>query len=100
MPQRERCSSPTFTDWRLPNVRELQSLVHFRVIDPAVPNTVGTGQWVEGDPFSDVQSAHYWASTTFVASTRSAWLVTMEHGTSTLGGKDLLARLWPVRGGQ
>jgi hypothetical protein len=49
--------------WRLPNVRELQSLVHYGVSAPAVPNTAGTGKWTEGDPFSGVQLALYWPST-------------------------------------
>jgi len=40
--------------WRLPNLRELQSLVHYDVFNPAVPNTAGTGQWAAGDPFSGV----------------------------------------------
>ena len=31
-------------DWHLPNVKELQSLIHYGVFDPALPNTDGTGQ--------------------------------------------------------
>jgi hypothetical protein len=30
-------------DWRLPNVREFQSLVDYGLINPALPNTLGTG---------------------------------------------------------
>jgi len=40
---------------RLPNVKELQSLIHYGFLEPAVPNTAGTGQWIEGDPFNYVQ---------------------------------------------
>ncbi len=36
-------------DWRMPNVSELQSLVHYGVFEPAVPNTAGTGQWTVGE---------------------------------------------------
>ena len=47
-------------DWRLPNVRELQSLIHYGVHSPAIPDTAGTGKWSEGDPFSGVVSSLYW----------------------------------------
>ena len=40
--------------WRLPNVKELQSLIHYGVYNPALPNTPGTGQWSESDPFTNV----------------------------------------------
>ncbi len=44
-------------DWRLPNVKELQSLIHYGVHDPALPDTSGMGQWSEGDPFTGVLCA-------------------------------------------
>ena len=31
-------------DWRLPNVRELQSLIDYEFYSPALPNTLGTGR--------------------------------------------------------
>lgn len=31
-------------DWRLPNIKEMQSLIHFGYINPSVPNTAGTGK--------------------------------------------------------
>jgi len=43
------------TDWRLPHANELASLVHKGYYLPALPNTAGTGQWSEGDPFTNVQ---------------------------------------------
>ena len=62
-------------DWRLPNIRELQSLIHYGVHDPALPNTSGTGKWAEDDPFTGVLCAvtncdngYYWSSTTSPAS--------------------------------
>ena len=53
-------------DWRLPNIRELVSLINFNYHNPALSNTVGTGQWSEGNPFINVQglSSFYWSSTT------------------------------------
>ena len=86
--------------WRLPNLRELQSLVHSGVFNPAVPNTAGTGQWAAGDPFSGVLSLFYWSSTTFAANAANAWDVAMNFGFVLDVSKSGDARVWPVRGGQ
>lgn len=86
--------------WRLPNVRELQSLVHFGVFSPAVPNTAGTGKWVEGDPFSGVQSSPYWSSSSYVPNATGAWNMNVFNGDISLGNKTLGGYVWPVRGGQ
>jgi hypothetical protein len=87
-------------DWRLPNVRELQSLVHYGVYDPAVPNTAGTGKWTSGNPFTGVQSDYYWASTTRAGNLSYAWYVYLDSGSVGNGGKTNGACVWPVRGGQ
>jgi hypothetical protein len=50
-------------DWRLPNVKELQSLIHFGFVAPALSNAAGTAPWREGNAFSGVQSTRYWAQT-------------------------------------
>ena len=90
-----------YTDWRLPNVRELQSLVHYGVCDPAVPNTEGTGKCTgTGDPFINVQSYGYWSSTTYAGSTDGAWVVSMSSGVVGYGTKSDYYYVWPVRGGQ
>lgn len=86
--------------WRLPNVRELQSLVHYGVWNRAVPNTAGTGKWTEGDPFSGVQSASYWSSTSDASATTTAWVVNMHVGLVFNDLKSATVRVWPVRGGQ
>lgn len=50
--------------WRLANVREMSSLIHFGFEDPAIPNTAGTGPWAWDDPFTDVRTDNeYWTST-------------------------------------
>jgi hypothetical protein len=69
-------------DWRLPNVKELQSLVHFGFDLPALSNAAGTGQWTEGDAFSGVQAAAYWSSTTLAGFTQAAWVVNLDAGTT------------------
>lgn len=85
--------------WRLPNLLELKSLVHRGVFSPAVPNTVGTGKWAEGDPFSTVQTAVYWSSSTYAVSTDGAWGINMSTGADGVGGgnKTDVGYVWPVR---
>jgi hypothetical protein len=56
-------------DWRLPNVRELQSLIDFGQLDPALPS---------GHPFPrfpPASSIIYWSSTTFVGSPDLRWVM-------------------------
>jgi hypothetical protein len=88
------------TDWRLPNVRELQSLIHYGFYDQALPNAAGTGQYAEGDPFIGVQSYNYWSSTTRSANALRAFDVDMKAGEVTVSLKTELFGVWPVRGGQ
>ena len=86
--------------WRLPNRRELFSLIHDGYYSPAVPNTVGTGQWSEGDPFNNVQSDFYWSSTSLAYQTVGAWYVYMDTGSVGDFDKSGFVYVWPVRGGQ
>jgi hypothetical protein len=88
------------TDWRLPNVRELQSLVHYGFFDLALPNTVGTEKWSQGDPFTGVQPWFYWSSTTRAGLTTRAWSVDMISGEVSFDFKTDIYNVWPVRGGQ
>jgi hypothetical protein len=87
-------------DWRLPNLRELQSLVHYGTYSPALPNTAGTGQWSEGDPFSNVQSGFYGSSSTSAYSADYAWYVNSSDGYVGSNAKGIFYYVWCVRGGQ
>jgi hypothetical protein len=99
-------SAGTFDDWRLPNVKELHSLIHFGFVEPALSNAAGTAQWVEGDAFSRVLSSGtdcFRSSTTFADGPHLAWhvrLIGRSGGRTAIGRKDLTCRVWPVRGGQ
>ena len=58
-------------DWRLPNLRELYSLVDFSNYNPALPPE---------NPFVGQQSSLYWSSTVDVGSAGGAWLVNFYRG--------------------
>ena len=81
-------------------MRELKSLIHYGVRDPAVPNTAGTGKYSDGDPFINLQGYTYWSSTSRTAHETLAWSVDMIEGEVTVGAKATLYNVWPVRGGQ
>jgi hypothetical protein len=77
--------------WRLPNRKELESLIDLGQFDPALP---------AGHPFSGVQSAYYWSSTTIASSPGAAWYVSLNNGYVTSLDKQFGYNVWPVRGGQ
>jgi hypothetical protein len=77
------------TDWRLPNRRELRSLVSHQTRRPALPDT---------HPFINVFPGWYWTSTTAILSPAHAWYVDMDGGRMFFGGKDQSFLVWPVRG--
>lgn len=78
-----------YSDWRLPNRRELRSLMSYQTRLPALP---------EGHPFIDVFSGWYWSATTAVINPKYAWYVHMEGARMFYGGKDQSYLVWPVRG--
>jgi hypothetical protein len=77
-------------DWRLPNVKELQSLIDFSSSNLALPS---------GHPFDNVESVYYWSATTYVGNIVFAWLVDMNSGGVPTSGKSNDYYVWPVRGG-
>jgi len=80
-----------YRNWRMPNIRELESLVDLCTHSPALP---------DGHPFIHVQAA-YWSSTTSVYEPCYAWSLYSQDGIVGVGFKpgDDYFFLWPVRSG-
>ena len=78
-----------FDDWRLPNRRELYSLIDHAASRPALP---------AGHPFQDVWHGWCWTSTTSARATGYAWWVQLAGGRMFYGKKTEDAVVWPVRG--
>ena len=76
-------------DWRLPNRRELFSLMDYAQANPALP---------PGHPFIEVQLAWYWTATTYAGNPAYAWYGHAEGGRLFYGDKGRSYYLWPVRG--
>lgn len=77
-------------DWRMPTVKELESIVDFGRYDPAIdleffPNTPPDGVW-SGSPFSDDSG--------------SAWVVGFGHGGAGFNDRSFNRHVRLVRGGQ
>jgi quinol monooxygenase YgiN len=75
--------------WRLPNIRELFSLIDYGSAAPILP---------AGHPFTGVKSAIYWTSTTLTAVPTLAWMMTLGIGPTVFVLKHNTNRMWPVRG--
>ena len=76
-------------DWRLPNRRELRSLLAFNTRKPALP---------ENHPFENVFLNWYWTSTTAAINPVYAWYIHMEGARMFYGRKDQYYLFWPVCG--
>lgn len=85
-------------EWRLPNIRELHSLIHYGFHFPALCDAAGTGQWTDGDPFSGVHTGQYWTSTTMESLTYLAFSVNVYPGLVVDPDKTESHYVWPVRG--
>jgi hypothetical protein len=80
-----------YTDWRLPNKKELRSLVDYSRYNPAInstyfPNT-NTASW-------------YWSSTTSASGTSLAWIMDFNGGYDSNDFRDDYSYARAVRGGQ
>ncbi len=93
------------TDWRVPNVKELQSIVDFATATPAIDPVFNNNTCVPNCDFTMCSCTlpfTYWSSTTDSFSPAGAWVVNFERGMVISGGSNVTGfqhRVRAVRGG-
>jgi Protein of unknown function (DUF1566) len=76
-----------YTDWRIPNIKELQSIADFNLVNPDL------------DPiFGPTQFHPYWSSTTYVLHPDNAWELAFDNGTMGQQVKNARYYVRAVRG--
>ena len=79
-----------YSDWRLPNRKEMFSIADRSRYNPAIDNTI----------FVNTASERYWSSTTLKSTNTYAWLVYYNYGGSDYYTKNTNYYVRCVRGGQ
>lgn len=74
------------TNWRMPNIKELQSLANYNYSNPAIPNNI----------FSYSNNAFFWSSTTTINQPLRAWYLDSKFGITTYADKTRKLMLWLV----
>ena len=86
----EDLSLAEYSDWRLPNVKELRSIVDDRLYNPAIDTNY----------FPGALASSYWSSTTYAYSSSNAWIVYFYNGIVYYFSKTDGYFVRCVRGGQ
>lgn len=74
--------------WRLPNIREIESLVDYGQVGPCLP---------KDHPFVNVRPSSYWTSTTVASGPTEAMFIILGVGPSIFENKEHQFFVWPVR---
>jgi quinol monooxygenase YgiN len=75
-------------EWRLPNIREIESLVDYNNTGPCLPT---------GHPFANVRPSSYWTSTSVASAPTEAMFLILGVGPAIFESKEHPFFVWPVR---
>lgn len=80
------------SDWRLPSIQELKSIVDYDIAHPdlSINTTI----------FPSVENGGFWSNSPFASDVTVAWQVGLLGGVYSIGGRSNLNRVRLVRGGQ
>lgn len=79
-----------YTDWRLPNLKELRSIVEEQCYSPAINST----------RFPNTPSSFFWSSSPYARNSAYAWSVGFNIGYAYYGNRSDPSRVRLVRAGQ
>ena len=77
------------SDWRLPNIKEIQSINDPKLLKPSINKIF----------FTNTLSGNYWSSTTMLNATSKSWDINIDYGIVSYNEKTVKENVLLVRGG-
>ncbi|MDQ7786428.1 MAG: DUF1566 domain-containing protein [Thermodesulfovibrionales bacterium] len=81
--------SGNYTDWRMPNVRELESMLNYGAYD--------SSEWLNKSGFINIQASSYWTSTAAAFTNIQGWKIDVKQARVLPVKMRSNLYIWPVR---